>query len=102
MTSVLVQPAAEGVEVRNSVEAPGSSLLLWFFFVLFFIFFLSLKLWSVSFFCCVLGRVHCAFECSAVNCLLFVCGRVVLITLLLRMLSMFVLGRAGFLVSVKA
>lgn len=46
--------------------------------------------------------MHCAFECSAVNCLLFVCGRVVFITLLLRMLSMFVLGGAGFLVSVKA
>lgn len=71
MTSVVVQPATEGVEVRNSVEAPGTFFVVKVsFVVVLFGFIFSFSLWFVSL--CVLGTVHCAFECSTVNCPLFV------------------------------
>lgn len=50
VTSALVQPATEGVEVRNSVQAPGTFFVVMVsFVVVLFGFIFSFNLWFVSF-----------------------------------------------------
>lgn len=82
---VLVQPAMEGVEVRIFQWRRQEVACFLFLVSLSFHFFplplVFSAMVSLAVFCYVPDGVHCAFECSAVICPMFVCDGVVQVTL---------------------